>query len=226
MGITACVCVVGCLPATRLNSGCRWVDDTTAFAAPGAGPRRAHLVEDVRVARDLGIRYADASAGRMNTPSWHDAQRGCTEQSFGRIMRAHHSTRAELATVDGNRDFWIDLLAVFLPAGVMFLAASHAVIARVVAGYDRGDRVIVAVMLAALAPLAAGAALALVQVWGVLVEQLRLRDDHISYRAFDLPASRHGWLLWSVAIALFSAVGIAELRRRGKFPTRQRHAIR
>jgi hypothetical protein len=40
-------------------------------------------------------------------------------------------------------------------------------------------------------------AVTLAQIWSACVEQLRLRDDHISYRAFELPASRHGWVLWA-----------------------------
>ena len=149
----------------------------------------------------------------MNTPAWHDAQRRCTELAFVEMMRAHHLTRTELMSMDHERESWVDVLVVFLPACVLFLLASRFTVAHVAAGYDSQDRAFAAVVLAALAPLAAGVGLALVHIWGVIVEQLRLRNDHISYRAFDLPASRHGWLLWSVAVILFSAAATVELRR-------------
>ena len=73
---------------------------------------------------------------------------------------------------------------------------------------------VAASVLAMLSPLAAGAAVALTQMWGVTVEQLRLRDEHISYRGFELPASRHGWLLWGIAMALFAGIRVMELRRK------------
>jgi hypothetical protein len=209
-----CLCAVGCLPRARINAACRWTDGSISLAALGDTASRAHLMEDVRVANDLGIRYADASAGRMNTPAWHRAQASCTERSIAEIMRLHRVSRAEIGRVASAREIWIDLLAVFLPLAVLFLAASRTIVARIVAEYDRQDRGVAAVLLAVLAPLAAGTAVALAQIWGVTVEQLRLRDDHISYRAFDLPARRHGWALWAIAMALFAAVIAVELRRK------------
>jgi hypothetical protein len=183
-----------------------------AVLAPLDDPaRRTHLIEDVRIAKDLGICYADASEGRMNTPAWRRAQVSCTERSITEIKRRHHVSGAEVIAAAGARELWTDLLAVFLPLAALFLVISRVVVARLVAEYDREDRGVAVAVLAALAPLAAGAAVALAQIWGVFVEQLRLRGDHISYRAFELPASRHGWLLWGVAMALFAAVGVAEL---------------
>ena len=63
-----CGCAGGCLPQGRINAVCRWTDDAATLAPPGNPSRRTHLIEDVRVAKDLGIRYADATAGRFNTP--------------------------------------------------------------------------------------------------------------------------------------------------------------
>ena len=214
LGAVACLCVVGCLPQARTNAACRWTDDAATPAPPGDASRRAHLMEDVRVAKDLGIRYADASAGRMDTPAWHRAQAWCTERSFAEIMSRHRVSRAEITALAGDRELWIDLLAVFLPMAVLFLAASRIIVARIAGGYDRQDRGLAALVLVVVAPVAAGAAVALAQIWGVIVEQLRLRGDHISYRAFELPASRHGWAVWGAAMALLAGVIVAERRKR------------
>lgn len=80
-------------------------------------------------------------------------------------------------------------------------------------------------MLTVLAPLAAGVAVALTQIWGVMVEQLRLRNDHISYRGLELPANRHGWLLWVLALALYAAISAWELPRTRGTTGRTRPAI-
>ena len=204
---------LACVPRERTNADCRWIAETTPLP-PGDRARRAHLLEDVRVAKDLGIRFADASAGRFSSPAWLHAQRWCTERSLTEIERVHRVSRPELETVGRARELWVDLLAVLLPVTVLFAVAGRAVAASVVGAYDREDRGVAAVVLAVLAPLAAGLAVGAAQVWGVLVEQLRVRNDHISYRAFELPASRHGWLLWGFALALFAGIGGWELWRR------------
>jgi len=204
---------------------CRWTDDTRSLPAPGERKRRAHLMEDVRVAKDLGIRYADASAGRMNTPTWRHAQAWCTGRALAEIARAHHLSSAELTAVAGARELRIDLLAVFLPMAVLFLITSRAVVARIVRDYGPTGRGMAAVVLVILAPLAAGVAVMLTQTWGTIVEQLRLRNEHISYRAFELPASRHGWLLWAVAMVLFAGIGAVALLRTSE-PSRRGRVIR
>lgn len=223
--IVASLAVVGCLPRERINAACRWTSDTATLPPDATSARRAHLLEDVRVAKDLGIRYADASAGRMNTPAWRQAVTSCTERSFATISRLHGVSRAEITAAGGDRELWIDLLAVFLPMAVLFVAASRAVATRVAVEYDPDDRGIAAVVLATIAPLAAALAVALTQIWGTMVEQLRLRNGHVSYRTFELPASRHGWLLWGVALAVFAAIGTRELLRRREHAPRKLHGF-
>jgi hypothetical protein len=161
----------------------------------------------------------------MNSPAWRSAQVACTGRSMAEFERRHHASDAEVAAATGARELWIDLLAVLFPVTVLFLAASRFIVARLVAEYEREDRAVAAVLLAVLAPLGAGAAVALAQSWGMLVEELRLRSDHISSRAFELPANRHGWLLWGVAMAFFVAVGGVELLRKRDTTHRPRRAI-
>ena len=215
----------GCLPRARINAECRWARDA-ALPPSGDPARRTHLVQDVRVAEDLGIRYADASAGRMNTPAWHRAQTWCTARSLAAIEQLHHVSDIELAALRGARDVWFDLLVVGLPVAVMFAAASRAIAARVVDGYEREDRVAAAGVLVVVAPVAAGLGVGLAQIWGGIVEQWRLRSDHISYRAFELPESRHGWSLWTIALLLFSGICVMELLRRRESPARRNRAAR
>lgn len=204
--------IVGCLPLSRINAECRWTHDAER-PLPANRARRAHMIEDARVAKDLGIRYADATAGRMNTPAWHTAMEQCTQRSLGEIARAHGVSQAELAALTTARELWIDIAAVLLPGAMLFAAASAVIVARVLSDYERDDRGIAAMVLVALMPFAAVGAVVFVQIWGSIVEQLRLRNDHISYRAFELPANRHGWLLWGIAMALFAGMSARGLLR-------------
>ena len=223
----ACVSVtVSCLPRARINNACRWTDDAATLAPPADPSRRKHLIEDVRIANDLGIRYADATAGRMNTPAWHEAQTECTGRSMAEIMRRHCASWVEIVAVAGARELWIDMLAVFLPITLLFLAASHRVVSGIAAGYAREDRYVAAAVLAGIAPLAAGVAVGATQIWGVVVEQLRVRNEHISFRAFDPPASRHGWIVWGFAMALYVLVVTVQRRRMGESMPTSRRATR
>ena len=223
LALVASLAAVGCLPPERVNADCRWASDTAVLSHDKSSARRPHLLEDVRVAKDLGIRYADASAGRMNTPAWREAVTSCTERSLATISQVHGVSRAEITAAGADRELWIDLLAVFLPMAMLFVAAIRWVATRVAVEYNPDDRAVAAIVLAAIAPLAAALAVALTQIWGTVVEQLRLRNEHVSYRTFELPASRHGWLLWGIALAVIAAIATRELLRRREHPLAQRH---
>lgn len=222
LGALACLCAAGCLPKERLNDACRFTDDVAVLPPPGDPARRAHLIEDVRVAQWLGIRHGDVVAGRVFSEAHRRARAQCTDASFGAVMRHHGVARAELAAVTGAREPWVDLLVVFLPVTAIFLALGHSAVRRVVAGYDPEDHWVATGVLAVLTPLAAGFGLGMTQMWAWLVEMIRVRDEHISYRAGYLPSSRHGWLIWGVAMGLFAAVAAAVVLRRGEVaPTRR-----
>ena len=141
-GVVASVLLgaAGCLPRARVNAACRWVGDAADVAAPSA--HRTHLVEDVRVAEDLGVRYADAVIGRPppSMASWDSARRVCAESALAESAGRHGVPRAELAALIGAREPWVDLLAVFLPMGALFVVASRTVVGRLVAGYPPGGR--------------------------------------------------------------------------------------
>ncbi|HEX6535692.1 MAG TPA: hypothetical protein VF041_13935 [Gemmatimonadaceae bacterium] len=177
------------------------------------------------MAEELGIRHGDAILGHVNTDTGRRAREWCTEISMQEIMHRHNVSRAELASLTGVRVLWVDLLAVFLPMGAVFLVVSRRVIERVVAGYDPEDRWLALAVLIILMPVAAGLALGVTQMWGWLVEVLRVRDEHISYRAFELPASRHGWLVWGAAMALFAVVAVTVLLRKREITQPGRRAI-
>ena len=204
---------VGCMPQNRVNSSCEWRNDPVRLAAPGTRERRQHLAEDVRVAQDLGIRHGDSVGGRL----WHapslQARAACTEASFQQIMRQHHVSREELIAVTGARDPLIDLLLVILPTALLFAIASHATVRRVVAGLD-ANRKIVLIVLACITPLAAFLGVGFAQIWGVVVEEARLRSNHISYRAAYIPLYVYKEAAWLIAGALFAGVSARVLRER------------
>lgn len=203
-----------CLPRERTNAACRWTGDAAALAPSGDPARRAHLLTDVRLAWDLGIRYADATVGRP-PPSmvrWDSAQRACTKASLAAVARRHGVSPAELAALAGAREPWVDVIAVFLPMAVLVAAAGRVAARRLMAGHSPGVRLGQVLHLAVWALFAAALALMVTQLWGVIVETVRLGNEHISSRGFDLPASRHGWLVWGTAVGLFALGAVSTVR--------------
>lgn len=207
-----CLAATACLPRERLNASCRWTGDA---AAPPSGERarRAHLIEDVQVAQELGIRHADSTMHRLNTPGWRAAQARCTDAMLGEIARRHSVSPANVAALRGARVLWIDLVAIVLPVAVAFLAVTAVATRRLAARHAPGERGPAVIVLAVWTPVAAAVALGLTQCWGASVEEWRSHSDHVSYRAVQLPASRHPWLIAVGAAALFAAVAAASLLR-------------
>jgi hypothetical protein len=226
LGGIVCLWTVACLPRERLNDACQWTADTAVLPPPGDPARRTHLIEDVRVAEDLGIRYGDAIGGHNGSDLSRRERAWCTSATLEEIMRRHGVSRAELTAVTGAREFWIDLLAVFLPTAALFLVVSRHVAARVIAGYDPEDRGGAVLSLVVLMPLVAGIALGVAHMWAWMVEVLRIHNDHISYRAFRLPTSQHGWLVWSIAMGLFAAVAARVLLRKSEGTRTERRVLR
>lgn len=211
--VLACLLTTACLPESRLNDACRWTDDVTVLPPPGEPARRAHLVEDVRVAQWLGIRHGDVVVGYVFNDAHRAARAQCTEASLAEIRRRHGVSQAELMDATGVREPWIDAVAVFLPMAALFLVFCRVVVRHVLAGQDAGDRGFTVGVLVALSPITAGFGLGATHMWAWLVETMRLRDGHISYRAAYLPVAQHAWLVWGAGMVLFAAVAVAIVRR-------------
>ncbi len=203
------VSIAGCLPQDRLNATCRWTGDTATLAPPGTRSRRSHLIEDNGVAQELGIRYADSVAGRnLNTPARQRAQDECTEALLQEIAHRHGISRPELDSLVGAREWWIDLLIVFLPMGVLFTLVSWRVVASIIASNDSEDRWFVTASLLGLAPLIAALGLGATQRWEWFLEGFRVRNGHLSSRVAYLPANRHGWWIWCISMGGFAVVSV------------------
>jgi hypothetical protein len=177
-------------------------------APPDARPSWNHLKEDVRLAQELAIRYADSVAGRMPSDTHRQAHEACTNRSFQEIMRRHQVSRAQIAAAIGARELWIDVVLVIAPMLVLFGVASRIIMQHIFAGFDPEDWVIALAIVLLLTPIVAFAGVGVAQIWAVLVEEYRLRSNHISYRAAYLPLYVYKEVAWTVAGALFLATAV------------------
>ena len=194
--------VAGCLPRERLNSTCEFREPPRALDLSVAADRR-HLREDAQVAEELGVRQGDATRGRESIPERTTRAEGCTAAVFDQIARIHGVSRTSVEAAALHRSLWLDIVLVFLPAGLVALFICMAIADRVNGRFAAEEPAIWLVM-AVLSGLVVSFVIMFVgEMWSWLVEMLRIDDLHISYRAFQLPWSRHRWLLYAVSVGLF-----------------------
>lgn len=172
----AVILIAGC--GGDRNDVCEW--------APPAGDRS--LIDDVRLAEDLAIRYADARGKRE---SWRSTREGCEARLFRAIADQHDSSLAEIASIrEGFSRRGLDL-AVYGPMlGLCGLASWWLVRATALRfgasePIPRACAVVVGTLVIAAAVIGIG------QVWAGLVEAIRIGNGHLSYRASRIPWAHH-----------------------------------
>jgi hypothetical protein len=116
--------------------------------------------------------------------------------------------------------------------GLFFLVTRRSA-ARIIDGFGEEGRWIAAMMLVVWMPIAAAFGLGATQMWAWLVETVRLRDGHVSYRLAWVPVfqPRFGWLAWQTGVGLFVAAVASVVVRppaapAGALRTRRRPARR
>ena len=202
--------LAGCLPTERLNEACEWVGDAPRALDLSRRADRKHLELDVRLAEDLGIRFGDATERTNLAP-----RRECTEALFATIVESHGVTRADIAGATGARDVGIDLLTVHLPLLLLFALAAALVAPRVERVFEPDERWLRWGVLLVIGMVVAGLAVPVAEMWAWQVETARLRNGHISYRAFRLPVARHRLEVWAVGVLVFGLVAaVRSLRAR------------
>jgi hypothetical protein len=122
------------------------------------------------------------------------------------VIDVHQVTKRDIASVTGVRDVTIDIITTFLPLILLFSFVTSRIIRRVHAAFEPDEQWMRVLALLVLAPVAAGFGLMAADLWAWLVEIARLRNSHISFRAFRLPTAQHGLTIWLVGVALFGCV--------------------
>src|SRR5438309_1054861 len=117
---------LGCSMPAGMNDECRWPasDDER-----GSRVDQQHLIDDVMVAEELAVRYADAR-GKLR-PLYVQTRRDCEAKLFGAIAQSHGVT---LAKIDQARQRLADRgwdPAVHLPLAVFYVAAALAMARRI-----------------------------------------------------------------------------------------------
>lgn len=193
----ATLSVSSCSRRGGLNFSCQWVDPTVAPLDLRSESGVQHLMDDIRVAEELAIRYGDRLAGwrlieTFGVVSRHggvkdrDAGRRAREECASTLLRTIGSTHAVTeADIDRIRprlqERGLDL-QVTIPVAVLLAFAVRRFVRWLPTRFDAGERLgwLVATsfgsLLIPLLVVAAGGA------WAVLVEIVQVGNEHLAHR--------------------------------------------
>ncbi|MGH9657151.1 MAG: hypothetical protein ACRD96_01335 [Bryobacteraceae bacterium] len=215
-GLVLLLCASGCIRRDGRNSDCRWPAESIPHPADAR-----HLSADAEFAEDLAIRYADTHHG-LRTPGWVSgeaygaARDRCMATLFEQIAKTHGVPAANVASALGQNRARIDL-AVNLPFGVLYCFLAAVAARWIWRRYPRGEHGwIPGFVMTLFLSLAAGAGSTMLgQMWGWLVETIRIGNGHMSYRAQRLWWNRNATVLFAGAVLVFwAAAAVAVLRQR------------
>ena len=213
---------IACLDRARVNTRCEWAFEVARPLDINDWPQQRHRYEDVAIAEDMAIRYADTvhkervgSEGHGGLIEGGRLRERCMATLVSAIASTHQLTvdGVERARTRGYRDPRWDaavLLSFACLYGLMAWTIVRAMARRLPA--EDGWVAVAAPVLASL-PIAV-AAVQLFALWGAFWEVMRLGNGHVSsYRSARNPWAAHGAELWGAAVLIF-LVAVALRHRR------------
>jgi hypothetical protein len=204
----------GCvIPQERVNNDCNWVADPQRHVDERNRRDRSHLTTDAVTAEELAIRYADTHRGFRSRGQYVGAREyaafreACLEKLFEAIATHHGVQPRTLREVLRQRSVSYDVGVVILPMALLFWIAAAQIICRIEQRFTPDERI---ARMASLVITSVAIDVGMYQVgsmWSFFAEErLRLRTNHLSYRAFYVPWSRHAIVVLVAGFALFWVV--------------------
>ena len=207
--------VAACVDGTRRNTECAWSDPRSGPLVLENPADRNHLHQDALVAEELGLRRGDSRRGQLQISERRALTAGCTDSLFLIIAATHGVSLGEAHAAALERNLLIDLVLVLVPALALLWGAATLLTARVHQRFLPDEPVADVVATVLLGVMVVGLWFFAGEMWSWLVEMMRLRDSHISYRAERLPWYRFGVLVFVLGVAVYGWVG---WRGRRRFP--------
>lgn len=206
------IVLAGCIDSTRVNDTCTWSDAISSRLDLTRRGDREHLRADAEIANELMVRYGD-----VHGPHRPDLERPYREQCMTAMIDSitvrHGITRAQFAIAERDRIWWADVLLVFLPMVLFGAAGADYVTRRICRSFDPEDRAVAAIAVIVLMLLVAALTLGVTNFWSFSVEGWRLRNGHVSNRAFLIPIVTHAWACVIAAVVLSLTVGLLRFVR-------------
>lgn len=193
--LVAIITLAGCTrPGDHpISSNCVWSEDDHRSLNLAAASDRRHLRFDAVAAEDMAIRWADTYFGHH--PEWDQRCGECLATLVDGVAKQHGVDVAIVRQYSLDRDVIADA-ATILSFGCLYAVVAYLVAGRIRRRFPPGEPGFW-VMTITLAAGVSVIALALGNVWSIVIETFRLNSAHLSYRMGRIPWRQH-WIVFFV----------------------------
>jgi hypothetical protein len=215
--VVFCVCpLVACVDRARVNASCEWSDDWSGPLDLRRAADRRHLHDDAVIAEELGIRLGDSFRGAKDISERRRMWAACTDSVFAMIVRTHGVAIEEARGAALQRNPLVDIVLVLLPMLAVLWWAAAASVDRVRHRFLPDEPALALSFTLFLSLAMSGLWWVVGEQWSWLVEMLRLRNQHISYRAERLPWYSFGIPLFLSGVVLVGWIAWRRWRRESR----------
>jgi hypothetical protein len=197
--------VAACALPKGMNDECGWPSEQAFVLDLQDAAYRRHLLNDVRVAEELGVRFHDTYLNRgRGRPDWPLTRDDCDASLFESIGRNHNVTMVDIRGARTQLSQQWDPFT-YVPLAALYFVGAFGMsrwIRRRFAN-DEWAPTMVAALFASM--VLAGCVLALGHLWGGAVEMVRLGNMHMTYRADRLGWHGHASSLFMAGTLVFFA---------------------
>jgi hypothetical protein len=204
---------LGC--SSGQNTDCRWPDESPRILDPRIDADASHLMQDVELAEELSVRFADQSEFGPGPQRQRLRVERCYDPLVAGIMARHGVSRADVLDAQqriGERGLNLVVNApVVTLFGFLTLMALRG-IRRRFSGAD--ERVAVAIASVISAVFVAGLTTGFGRVWQMVSETIRVGNGHLGgQRGLRLPWVQHTFEYFIVALIAFLVIALLYHRR-------------
>jgi hypothetical protein len=165
---------------------------------------RRHLLNDVRVAEELGVRYNDSHRTRDSVlPGAPQTRDECDGRMLKAITERHNITFADVLSARQRLASFRWDPAVHVPLAVVYVAIAFMLARAIRNRFSADEKPALIVASLFVAVILGGLMLAFAQLWGGIVEMIRVGNQHMSYRGLRLGWRQYSPAVFVTAIVLF-----------------------
>ena len=189
-----------------MNPDCRWPAEPNRALDLSRAADQRHLRNDIEVAEELGVRYADHAGDRQPISIWGVQFRArltaggavlqrlraeCSAKLFGEIQELHTVTGSDVKIAQAQlankgADFPVNV-----PMAALFMIVATRCIRWLRERFGTDERIAWLGAVFVISLMVAGSITLIGQIWGGVVEMVRLGDEHLSYRTPRLSWRQH-----------------------------------
>jgi hypothetical protein len=201
-----------CVERDRLNADCAWTHDVLLPLDLQRPADAGHLRDDATVAEALAIRYADAKRGHRSGHYLGDTEYAaererCMTTLFGVIARTHRVNSQAIRQALQQRPIaWDATVAIVFT--LLYVFAASGFIGWLGRRFPADAPIVTWTATGIAAIMASAAGVVAFEIAVGIVESVRLRDTHLSYRTAGLPWRHDRIELLAAGAILFLAIAV------------------